>query len=125
MRSYNDTECVKTSFNEDFTVATPINPSIQASIEIDESSLLNFIDESFDHQSVVEQANNPAINSETKSISCDYTVHQVKKLCQASQMLLKHEEDKVTVHHIKSGRNGRFTVDFKFASKQYCFKFRI
>ena len=120
MRICKDTQCVKTSFNENYTVTMPIDPSIQASIEFDEletSSLLNVVDESFDHhQSVAEEIKNPVINFEKKSVTCNYTVHHVKKLCQASEMLLKNEEDKVTVHHIKSGRYGRFTVDFKFAS---------
>ena len=108
MRFSKDTQCGKTSFNEDYTVTTPIDPSMQASIEIDEGEITK----------------NPAINLPKKSVTCNYTVHQVKKLCQASEMLLKNEDDKVTVHHIKSGRNGRFTVDFKFASKQHYFKFR-
>ena len=83
-------------------------------------TIMEMIADLFDHNTIMENSQSPGRSIEAMSISCDYGVHQIQKLCQATptKVLLKTGEE-ATVHHIKSGRNGNFTVDYQFASKLF------
>ena len=104
-------------------VTIPITSEVEKSMVLDENQndtlLMGLIDGLFDHDTIMdENLKSPGKSIEAIAIDCEYQVHQIDKLCQstATKMLLKTGEE-ATVHHIKSGRNGRFTVNYQFASK--------
>ena len=84
------------------------------------NAVQELIDELFGPDTIMKNSQSPGRSIEAISISCNYAVHQIEKLCQATptKMILKNGEE-ATVHHIKSGRNGNFTVDYQFASKLF------
>jgi len=103
-------------------VTIPVTPEVEKSMVLDENQNdtlpMEFI-ELFGHNAIMdENCRSPGKSIESLAVDCEYQVHQIDKLCQstATKMLLKSGEE-ATVHHIKSGRNGRFTVNYQFASK--------
>ena len=118
--------------NADSKVTIPVTTEQEKTMVLDENeinnnnTLMEMISDLFGHDAVKEPSQSPGRSIEAMSIICDYNVHQIEKLCQTTptKVLLKTGEES-TVHHIKSGRNGNFTVDYQFASKLFQSKLKF